>query len=65
MRNLRRGLKTDFKGNIGMDIQTNVNMLMLADLKDWHFYETQNKIHELTALLEATETSEEQKEVDA
>ena len=48
-----------------MDIQTNVNMLMLADLKDWHFYETQNKIHELTALLEATETSEEQKEVDA
>ena len=48
-----------------MDIQTNVDMLMLADLKDWHFYETQNKIHELNALLEAAETSEEQKETDS
>lgn len=48
-----------------MDIQTNVDMLMLADLKDWHFYEMQNKVHELIALLEAAETSEEQKEANA
>ena len=39
-----------------MDIQTDIDMLMQADLKDWHHYENEQKIQELRELLEQVQT---------
>ncbi len=46
-----------------MDIQTNVDMLMQADLKDWHYYENKQKIQELIALLKAREKADNKEDV--
>ena len=35
-----------------MDIQTNIDILTQADLKDWHHYENQRKLQELRERLE-------------
>lgn len=40
-----------------MDIQTNIDMLMQADLKDWHYYENKQKIQELRDRLEQVQNS--------
>lgn len=42
-----------------MDIQTNVDMLLQADLKDWHHYEAEQKKRELIALLKEREKADE------
>ncbi len=39
-----------------MDIQTNVDILMQADLKDWHHFENKWKIQELRERLEQVQT---------
>ena len=39
-----------------MDIQTNIDMLMQAVLKDWHHYENERKLQELRELLEQIQT---------
>ena len=45
-----------------MDIQTNVNMLMQADLKDWHHYEAEQKKLELIALLKTCDKTDSKEE---
>ena len=40
-----------------MDIQTNVDILMNADLKDWHYYENKQKLQELREKLEQIQKS--------
>ncbi len=39
-----------------MDIQTNIDMLMQADLKDWHHYKNEWTIQELSKLLEQVQS---------
>ena len=46
-----------------MDTQTNVDMLMQADLKDWHHYEIESKRRELLARLEKVKELEENPEL--
>ena len=46
-----------------MDTQTNVDLLMQADLKDWHHYEIENKRRELLARLEKVKELEEKPEL--
>ena len=46
-----------------MDIQNNVDMLMQADQKDWHYYEIENKRRELLARLEQIKELEENPEL--
>jgi len=43
-----------------MDIQTNVDILMQADFKDWHYYEMQQKKMELISLLKEREKENDQ-----
>ena len=43
-----------------MDIQTNVDILTQADLKDWHYYEMQQKKIELIAILKEREREDDQ-----
>ena len=40
-----------------MDIQTNIDILTQADLKDWHHYENQRKLQELRERLEQVQES--------
>ena len=40
-----------------MDIQTNIDILLQADLKDWHHYENQRKLQELREQLEQVTNS--------
>jgi len=46
-----------------MDIQTNVDMLMQADLKDWHHYLAEQKKRELIALLKTREKADNKEDV--
>lgn len=46
-----------------MDIQTNVDMLMQADLKDWHHYLAEQNKRELIALLKALESADNKEDV--
>lgn len=46
-----------------MDIQTNVDMLMQADLKDWHHYLVEQKKRDLIALLKEREKADNKEDV--